>query len=127
MAIKTARRDSEENMSPLERIRQLEAEKARIMQDARREALEKAQSVIDELNSLGFNYRLVEGGAEGRRRASGVEGSRKGTRQVNPERPCPICGFRTDPPHDARAHRSQGDSKRAFTADELSARGLSRA
>lgn len=111
-------------MSALERIRQLDQEKARIMGEAKSEAMRKAQVALDELNALGFNYRLSEGGA-GRR--SAAEGSRRGTRQVNPDRACPVCGFRTEPPHDARAHRTQGNNKRAFTADELSARGLRKA
>ena len=72
---------------------------------------------------LGFNYRLVEGSTGSR--SSAGEGSRKGTRQVNAERPCPICNFRTDPPHDARRHRGQ-DDKRPFTAEELRHLGLKR-
>jgi hypothetical protein len=108
-------------MTALDRIRKLDQEKARIMGEAKGEAMRKAQVALDELNALGFNYRLTEGGRRG------GEGSRRGTRQVNPNRPCPVCGFRTEPPHDARAHRTQGSNKRAFTAEELSARGLRKA
>jgi len=48
-------------------------------------------------------------------------------RRIN-EKPCVVCGFRTDPSHDARlkAHRDQGDQKTALTDDQLSAAGLRR-
>lgn len=38
--------------------------------------------------------------------------------------PCKVCAFETAPPHDARAHRSQGDNKKPFTKDELQELGL---
>ena len=58
---------------------------------------------------------------------SGARGgsSRKGTRRVK-DAACPICGFKTIPPHDGRAHRSQSP-KKPFTADELAARGFRKA
>jgi len=107
--------------SVMEQIRKLDEQKAKLLNDAKKEALEKAEDAIADLNSLGFHYRLVEG-STGR---SSVEGSRKGTRQVNAERPCPICNFRTEPPHDARRHRGQ-DDKRPFTVEELRQLGLKR-
>lgn len=57
-------------------------------------------------------------------KASG--GERKGTRTANPDRACPICEFKTVPPHDARRHRGQTD-KRPFTAEELDAMGMKKA
>ena len=108
---------AKEPTSHLERLRQLDEERSSILQNAKEEALDQANRAIEALNSLGFNYRLTEGGRA--RRTSGGE-SRKGTRQVNPERPCPICGFRTEPPHDARRHRGQ-EPKRPFTEAELEA------
>lgn len=113
------------DFSPLDRIKQLDEERSRLIAEVKKEALDNANAAVLALNELGFNYRLAEGGS--RRGASSVESLRKGTRTVNAERPCPICGFTTSPPHDARAHRSQGDKKRAFTAEDLSARGMTRA
>lgn len=110
----------------LDRIKQLDEERGRLMSEAKGEAMNRANEAIGALNALGFNYRLSEG-ALNRRSTDRAEGSRKGTRSVNAERPCPICGFKTNPPHDARAHRAQGDKKRAFTADELSAKGMKKA
>jgi ribosomal protein L13E len=58
-------------------------------------------------------------GARAARKRSG-----KGTRSVK-SAPCPICKFKTVPPHDARKHRfAQGKNKRPFTAAELSNLGL---
>jgi hypothetical protein len=102
--------------SVLEQIRALDTQKAQLLQSAKAEAFEKAKSAVDELNSLGFNYRLVEG-------SGGA--SRKGTRRIDSSRPCPICRFRTDPPHDARAHRGQ-ESKKSFSARELEERGMTK-
>jgi len=107
----------------MDQIRALEEQKKKLLEDAKREAMEKAQSAIAELNELGFNYRLIEGGSASR--ASSGE-SRKGTRSVDPNKSCPICGFKTRPPHDARAHRSQAD-KKPFTVEELKQRGYTRA
>lgn len=50
----------------------------------------------------------------------------KATRTSNPDRPCPICGFKTVPPHDARRHRGQSE-KKPFTAEELNTMGMKKA
>ena len=116
------------DISPLERLRQLDEERKRLLEDAKKEALDKAEQAINDLNALGFNYHLTESGDE--RPESLAEpsskGVRKGTRQVNPGKPCSICGFQTRPPHDARRHRSQGGNKRPFTNEELERMGLRR-
>lgn len=104
--------------SALERYKQLEAERTKLRSEARREALAKAEEAVRELNELGFSYRLVDDA-----QATSGDGARKGTRTVK-DAPCPICGFRTSPPHDARAHRFQGDQKRPFTDEDLAAKGL---
>jgi hypothetical protein len=98
----------------MDQIRALDDQRAKLLEGAKSEALDLANKAIQGLNALGFNYRLVETG-----RRSG--GERKGTRQIK-DGPCPVCGFKTIPPHDGRAHRAQ-KSKKAFTATELSARG----
>jgi hypothetical protein len=112
--------------SAVERLKALDEERSRLVDDAKSEAMERANEAISALNALGFSYRLTQSGdaGPGRRISSGQE-SRKGTRQVNAERPCPICGFRTEPPHDARRHRGQ-DPKRPFTDEELKANNMRR-
>ena len=101
----------------LEQLRQLDEQRKEIMESARKEALEVINAALGTLSEFGFNYRLVEG------KSAGVTG-RKGTRQVK-DAPCKVCGFKTSPPHDARAHRTQ-TKKRPFTDEELQAKGLTR-
>ena|ERR1700733_9954446 len=93
----------------VQRLKQLDQERSALVAGAKKEALARATHSIQELNSLGFNYRLVE---------STKSRTRKGTRTIR-DAPCPACQFKTDPPHDARAHRSQGKRKRPFTAAQL--------
>jgi hypothetical protein len=107
----------------LERIKQLDKERTSLLDTAKKTALAAANQAITALNALGFNYRLITGGgktASTKRKSK----SRKGTRRVK-DAPCPICKFKTAPPHDARKHRfAQGKKKRPFTAKELADLGL---
>ena len=107
-------------VSPLQQLRQLDKQREKILEDAREEALAKAEQAIKALNDLGFNYRSTEAP-----RRSAKKASKKGTRTVK-DAPCPTCGFKTNPPHDGRAHRMQ-TTKKPFTAEELKERGLTRA
>jgi hypothetical protein len=99
--------------STVQRLKQLDQERATLLGGAKKEALARATQSIDDLNALGFNYRLVE---------NGKQRTRKGTRTLK-DAPCPTCGFKTSPPHDARAHRAQGNRKKPFTAAQLKERG----
>lgn len=99
--------------SVLDRIRQLDEEKAKLMEGAKSEVMERVNAAIAELNELGFNFRLTEGGRDG---------GRKGTRTIK-DAPCPVCKFKTYPLHDKRSHRTQ-KTKKPFSQDELDAKGL---
>lgn len=114
-------------LSPMEELEQLDRRREELRKQVHDEAHGRLKSELDRFNgmNLGRTYELRETGARSGRQASAE--SRKGTRSVNAERPCPICGFKTIPPHDARAHRSQGEKKRAFTAEELSSKGMTKA
>lgn len=108
-----------EKKSVLEQIRGLKEQQEKLLEAAKAEALETAQKAIAELNDLGFSYRLTQG----------QEGGRN-TKPAAPKRqqkdaPCPICGFKTDPLHDGRAHRSQ-KVKKAFTPAELAERDMTK-
>ena len=46
--------------SPLEQIRKLRAEEAKLLEEAKADALARAGEVIAELKELGFHYSLVE-------------------------------------------------------------------
>ena len=112
-------------MSVLEKIKALDEQRAKLLDDAKKEALEKATKAIADLNELGFDYRLVEGPttstARKPREHSDTEAPKRQARDV----PCPICEFKTTPHHDGRVHRSQ-QPKRPFNVDELAERGLTK-
>jgi hypothetical protein len=101
-------------------LRQIEKRREELRGQIKGTAESDLRKALREFNDLGLGvaYEL---------RPVGRGGGRRGTRSVNVNRPCPICGFRTVPPHDARAHRAQGEKKKAFTAEELSAKGLQKA
>jgi vacuolar-type H+-ATPase subunit H len=48
--------------SAVQRIKDLDAERAGIFGQAKEEALEKAKTAVAELNALGLNYTLTSGG-----------------------------------------------------------------
>lgn len=99
----------------LEQIKELEDQKKALTEEAKQEALDKANEAISDLKALGFSYRLTSGKDFANSKGSVSDG------------PCPICSFETSPPHDGRKHRSQGDKKKAFTATELKDLGLAKA
>lgn len=101
-------------LSALERVKKLDAERDKILAEAKEEALGKAREAVAELNSLGFNYDITSGGKKS-----------KGTRQSKAGA-CLICEFETLPHHDGRQHRSQGKHKKAFTAADLSQMGMTK-
>jgi hypothetical protein len=102
---------------PIVRIRELDAERTKLLDDAKKEALARAQQAIADLNALGFAYKLAQGSVA-RKRIVG---------RIPSDNPCRICGFRTKPPHDARRHRFSEARKRPFTAKELTDLGLKKA
>jgi hypothetical protein len=54
--------------SAIQRIKELDAERASIFEQAKEEALEKAKAAVAELNALGLNYTLINGaGRQGTR------------------------------------------------------------
>ncbi len=98
--------------SALEQVRKLREQADKLMDEAKAEALGKVEKGIEDLNSLGFHYRLVEAEEPARRTREKVSARQKS------DGPCPICNFKTDPAHDGRRHRSQ-EPKKPFTAAEL--------
>jgi hypothetical protein len=108
--------------SIVDRIKKLDLERSTLLSDAKKEALALVQQGLDGLRALGLSFNLVEGERRGKRAKPGKRsGAGKGAIQ---DAPCPICGFKTEPPHDARKHRGQGKRKRAFTAKQLQELGL---
>jgi hypothetical protein len=107
--------------SAIQRIKELDEERAKIYDQATEEALEKAKAAVAELNSLGLHYTLLSGDGKSAR-GTKVTASKKGTLK---EAPCSVCEFQTSPPHDARAHRGQA-KKKPFTAAELEEKELTK-
>jgi hypothetical protein len=109
----------------LEKLKALDAQRAQLLDGAKKEALDNAERAVAELNELGFDYRLVEGAST----APTARAPRKPTTQA-PKRqarnlPCPICEFKTTPHHDGRMHRSQ-KIKKPFSVEELMERHLTK-
>lgn len=75
---------------------------------------ERVQELMAELKELGVSV-----GKKAGRTSTGT--------RVKADVPCSVCEFKTEPLHDARAHRSQGKSKKPFTTEELKERGMKKA
>jgi hypothetical protein len=103
---------------PVARIKELDAERAKLIDAAKTEALARAQHAISDLNALGFAYSLAQVSVA--KKAVG----RKAVGRIPSDNPCRICGFRTNPPHDARKHRFSKAKKRPFSAKELTDLGM---
>jgi len=108
--------------SILERLKALDAQRAQLLEGAKKEALDNAEKSVAELNELGFHYSLVEGASTARaQRKAGTQAPKRQAKDV----PCPICKFKTTPHHDGRMHRSQ-KPKKPFNVEELMERHLAK-
>jgi hypothetical protein len=108
----------------LEKLKALDAQRAQLLDDAKKEALDNAERAVADLNELGFHYSLVEGASTSPARASRKAGADPSKRQAR-DLPCPICHFKTTPHHDGRMHRSQ-KAKKPFTVEELMEKHLAK-
>jgi hypothetical protein len=116
----------EKLMSVLDKLKALDEERAKLLDDAKKEALAAAHKALADLNELGFDYRLVEGtGPPNARRPPREHSEGEAPKRQVRDIPCPICEFKTEPHHDGRAHRSQ-EPKKPFTEEELSEKGLAK-
>jgi hypothetical protein len=110
--------------SVLEKIKALDAQRAQLLEGAKKEALDNAERAVAELNELGFHYTLTEGASStpsAPRKASQTQAPKRQARDV----PCPICHFKTTPHHDGRMHRSQSH-KKPFSVEELMEKHLAK-
>jgi hypothetical protein len=113
--------------SVLEKLKALDAQRAQLLEGAKKEALDNAETAVAELNELGFHYTLtLTAGASTTlpARAPRKVASQAPKRQAR-DVPCPVCHFKTTPHHDGRMHRSQ-KPKKPFNVEELMERGLTR-
>jgi hypothetical protein len=107
----------------LEKLRALDAQRAQLLEGAKKEALDNAEKAVAELNELGFHYTLTEGATTTARAPRNT--ATKAAQRQKKDVPCPICHFKTEPPHDGRLHRSQ-KAKKPFTVEELMEKHLAK-
>jgi hypothetical protein len=109
----------------LEKLKALDEQRAQLLEDAKKEALDNAEKAVAELNGPGFHYSLTEGAsttpAQRAQRKASAQAPKRQARDV----PCPICHFKTTPHHDGRMHRSQ-KSKKPFSVEELMEKALTK-
>jgi hypothetical protein len=106
--------------SAIEEIKELKAQLDSKTGQAKAEALDRAGEAIGFLRELGLHNDTILEQLGFRGRAE-PQDSRE--RRPAKEEPCPICNFRTEPPHDGRTHRGQ-TKKKPLTAEELEQKGL---
>jgi hypothetical protein len=67
--------------SAIQRIKELDQERATLFEQAKEEALRRAKEAVEDLNALGLNYRLISGTVPGEKSA----GKRKAPQTGAPE------------------------------------------
>lgn len=112
MVDKVVKLPDRDDLSPVERLAKVNAERASLFATIREEALKRIEGAIKDLAEVDAFYELVEKRNAPQHRASS-------------QKACSTCKFLTNPPHNARAHKSQS-VKAPFTADELTLRNLTR-
>jgi hypothetical protein len=109
----------------LEKLKAIDAQRAQLLDDAKKEALDNAEKAVAELNELGFHYTLTEGATTPSRAPRKSTSKAQVPKRQTKDLPCPICEFKTTPHHDGRMHRSQ-KTKKPFTVEELMEKGLTK-
>jgi hypothetical protein len=111
--------------SVLEKLKALDAQRAQLLEGAKKEALDNAEKAVAELNELGFHYSLTEGASSSTTARAPRKAAAHAPKRQARDLACPICKFKTTPHHDGRMHRSQ-KSKKPFTVEELMEKGLTK-
>jgi hypothetical protein len=111
--------------SVLEKLKALDAQRAQLLDGAKKEALDNAEKAVAALNELGFHYNLTEGASRSTAPRAPRKTSSQAPKRQSKDVPCPICHFKTMPHHDGRLHRSQ-KAKKPFTVEELMERHLAK-
>jgi hypothetical protein len=109
----------------LEKLKALDAQRAQLLEGAKKEALDNAERAVVELNELGFHYILTESASSASPAGAPRKASSQAPKRQARDLPCPICHFKTTPHHDGRMHRSQ-KTKKPFSVEELMERHLAK-
>jgi hypothetical protein len=109
----------------LEKLKALDAQRAQLLEGAKKEALNNAERAVAELNELGFHYSLTEGASTASPARAPRKAGTQAPKRQSKDLPCPICKFKTTPHHDGRMHRSQ-KPKKPFNVEELMEKHLAK-
>jgi hypothetical protein len=84
-------------MSVLEKLKALDAQRAQLLEGAKKEALDNAEKAVAELNELGFHYTLTDGASGST--ASPARAPRKASAQApkRQARDLPYLPYQNDP------------------------------
>ena len=108
--------------SAVDKVRELDTQRARLIAAAKAEVMKKVERAIKELDDLGFTYKLV---ADGDRRTVLKKAKRGEGRAESKMDLARYASFQLYRAHDARTHRGQ-TKKAPFTSQELVERGFRR-
>ena len=110
--------------SVIDEIKELKAQIQSKTEQAKAEALRSAKEAIDFLRELEIDNDTILKDLGFRARTKSPK-EKVAKQASSTDESCPICNFRTDPPHDGRSHRGQS-KKKPFTADELEEKELTK-
>jgi hypothetical protein len=71
----------------IQRIKELDQERATLFEQAKEEALRRANQAVEDLNSLGLKYRLVTGAAAEGNKGVGKKPQEAGSADADKKRP----------------------------------------
>jgi hypothetical protein len=72
--------------SAIQRIKELDQERAALFEQAKEEALRRATQAVEDLNALGLHYRLVTGAAAGGSKSAGKKPKETGSAGADKKR-----------------------------------------
>jgi hypothetical protein len=73
--------------SAIQRIKELDQERATLFEQAKEEALRRANQAVEDLNALGLHYRLVAGTAAADNKSAGKKPQEAGAAGADKKRP----------------------------------------
>jgi hypothetical protein len=73
--------------SAIQRIKELDQERATIFEQAKEEALRRANQAVEDLNALGLKYRMVTDTAAGGNKSAGKKPQETGSAGADKKRP----------------------------------------
>ena len=81
----------------LEKLKALDAQRAQLLEDAKKEALDNAEKAVAELNELGFHYSLTEGASASPSAKSAAQSSlHSSSKAPSQRRSLPYLPFQND-------------------------------